>query len=304
MFRNGDYIAHRREKDGEIQWLSDHLKEVSKKTGQFASKIGLKEQGELLGLLHDIGKSSQEFEQYIKSSFGLINPDEDGYVDAAGLKGKVDHSSAGAQLIYGEIAHKGKDAKFVAQVLSLCLASHHSGLIDCISPEGADTYSRRMGKSEEESHVNEVIGKLSDEAKSRIINELASKDFLHSLIDRFKGLKTPHDSFETIGFKCSLMVRFLFGCLIDSDQLNTADFEAPALAKLRNYGAYQSWSVLIKRLNEKLGSFESKGINVERQKISQACRDFAERPKGLYQLTVPTGGGKTFASLRFALHHA
>jgi CRISPR-associated endonuclease/helicase Cas3 len=53
-----------------------------------------------------------------------------------------------------------------------------------------------------------------------------------------------------------------------------------------------------------LEDFDSKGINAIRQKISQACYDFADRPKGLYQLTVPTGGGKTFASLRFALHHA
>ena len=83
MFRNADYIAHRREKDGEIHWLSQHLAEVSKKTGEFASKIGLKEHGEIIGLLHDIGKASQEFQLYIKSAVGLINPDEDDYVDVA-----------------------------------------------------------------------------------------------------------------------------------------------------------------------------------------------------------------------------
>src|SRR3972149_10764400 len=104
MFRNADYIAHRREKDGEIQSLVNHLQGVSKKTGEFTSKIGLKEQGELLGLLHDIGKASQEFEQYIKSSVGLINPDEDEYVPAAVKKGKVDHSTAGAQFIYRSLA--------------------------------------------------------------------------------------------------------------------------------------------------------------------------------------------------------
>jgi len=42
MFRNDDYIAYRREKDGEIQSLGNHLQGVSKKAGEFASKIGLK----------------------------------------------------------------------------------------------------------------------------------------------------------------------------------------------------------------------------------------------------------------------
>src|SRR3989304_1723695 len=136
MFRDTDYIAHLREKDGEIQGLITHLEEVSKKTGEFASKVRLKEQGEIMGLLHDLGKASQEFEQYIKSAVGLINPDEDDYVDAALKKGKVDHSTAGAQLIYRNLADKNPEGLLVAQVLSLCIASHQSGLLDCISPDG------------------------------------------------------------------------------------------------------------------------------------------------------------------------
>ena len=302
MFRNANYIAHRREKDGEIQSLADHLKKVSKKTGDFASKIGLKDQGELIGLLHDIGKASQEFEQYIKSAVGLINPDEDDYVDAAGLKGKVDHSTAGAQFIYRSLADKGTEALFVAQVLSLCIASHHSGLLDCISPEGVDAYSKRMAKIEKKAHVSEVFSKISDEAKRKTIVMLQSEELLQSALNRFKALRTPLDSKETLCFKYGLILRFLFSCLIDADRLNTADFELPRLAKLRNHGNYTKWSLLIERL--KLKKFDLTRINHIRQEISQACSDFADRPKGLYQLTVPTGGGKTFASLRFALHHA
>src|SRR3990167_3580345 len=120
MFRNADYIAHRREKDGEIQNLLDHLEEVSRKTAQFASKIGLKECGELIGLLHDIGKASREFQQYIKSAVGLINPDADDYIDASQQKGKIDHSSAGAQIIYRTLSAKGLEGVIAAQVLSLC----------------------------------------------------------------------------------------------------------------------------------------------------------------------------------------
>lgn len=304
MFLNADYIAHRREKDGEIHWLSQHLAEVSKKTGEFASKIGLKEQGEIIGLLHDIGKASHEFEQYIKSAVGLINPDENDYVNAAGLKGKVDHSTAGAQLIYRNLADKGTEGLFVAQILSLCIASHHSGLLDCISPEGVDTYSKRMAKIEEKTHINEVFGKISDEAKSKITVRLQAEELLQNAMSQFKALRSQLDSNETLFFKYGLLVRFLYSCLIDADRLNTADFEEPALRKLRHYGDYEDWKVLIDRLNKKLEDFDSTGINAIRQKISQACYDFADRPKGLYQLTVPTGGGKTFASLRFALRHA
>lgn len=306
MFRKNDYIAHRREKDGEVHWLSHHLEAVSNKTGEFASKIGLQEHGELIGLLHDIGKASQEFQDYIKSAVGLIDQDEDDYVNAEELKGKIDHSSSGAQLIYQHLGVKSTENLFVAQVLSLCIASHHSrpGLIDCISPGGIDTYSKRMAKIDEKTHTNEVFGKLSDNAKAIITSQLKSEELLKNTLSQFMGLRSQIDSKETLSFKCGLLLRFLFSCLIDADRLNTADFEEPALIKLRHYGKYEDWKLLISRLKRKLEDFDSKGINVVRQRISQACYDFAVRPKGLYQLTVPTGGGKTFASLRFALHHA
>ncbi|MCK5242521.1 CRISPR-associated helicase Cas3' [bacterium] len=304
MFTGNDYIAHLREKDGVIQSLEAHLKEVAKLTGEFASKIGLREQGEVIGFLHDIGKASQEFKKYIESAVGLIDPDEDDYVDADRMRGKVDHSTAGAQFIYKELAGNGKESLFAAQVLSMCLASHHSGLIDCISPEGTDAYSKRMNKIEERSHVDEVIGKMSVEIKRSISNRLQSKEFSLELIARFEKLRSTGDSSQTCSFKCGLMLRFLFSCLIDADRLSTADFEEPAYKELRNYGEYKNWSILIEKLEKKLTGFNQEGINQIRGRISQACFDFSNKPKGLFQLTVPTGGGKTFASLRFALHHA
>ena len=98
-------IAHVREADGFIQWLPDHLIGVSLLAGEFARKIGLADQGELMGLLHDLGKYSEEFQNYLKSAVELLNPDEDEeFVDAKGLKGKVDHSTAGAQLIWQEFS--------------------------------------------------------------------------------------------------------------------------------------------------------------------------------------------------------
>jgi len=298
-----EYIAHRRENDSKIQSLTSHLKEVSKKAGEFASKIGLKEWGEIIGLLHDVGKASGKFEQYIKSATGLINPDEDDYVNAVKEKGKIDHSTSGAQIIFKELFAEGAEKAIIAQILSLCVASHHSGLIDCISPNGINFYLKRMNKSDEKIYLEEVVKKINVSTK-KYIKEILRSQELSRGISIFKKLKVDYDSKETLIFKYGLLVRFIFSCLIDADRLSTADFEHPRLARLRNNTFYKDWTILTKRLENNLKKFNPTGINAIRQKISQECRNFSNMPKGLYQLTVPTGGGKTFSSLRFALNHA
>jgi len=156
------FVAHRREKDGEIQNLWQHLKETSSLAGRFASKIGLEKHGELMGLLHDLGKASLEFDQFIRSATGLIDPDEDDYVDAKGKKGKIDHSTAGAQVIYHCFSDKGTECLWASQILSLIIASHHSGLIDCITPDGNDNFSRRMNKTDKKTRAEESISNLDD----------------------------------------------------------------------------------------------------------------------------------------------
>lgn len=300
-----EYIAHRREKDGKIQNLWQHLKETSSLTGRFASKIGLEKHGVLMGLLHDLGKASLEFDQYIRSATGLIEPDEDDYVDAKEKKGKIDHSSAGAQVIYRYFSDKGIKSLCASQILSLIIASHHSGLIDCLSPDGDDSFSKRINKPDKKTRAEEAISNLDDSIKQKL-EELLSKDTIISHFNKkIKGLLEKSDSIETSMFKVGLLTRFLFSCLIDADRLNTADFEFPDRAKQRNQGDYEPWPVLIEKLEMYLGKLENRNkVDALRQEISNCCLCFSNKPKGLYQLTVPTGGGKTLSSLRFALNHA
>jgi hypothetical protein len=73
------------------QLLSNHLCKVAELSSSNARKVGLPLQGELIGLLHDLGKYSAEFQNYLKSATGLLNFDEDeDFVDAKGLKGKIE----------------------------------------------------------------------------------------------------------------------------------------------------------------------------------------------------------------------
>lgn len=307
-------IAHHRESDGEIQTLEQHLLGVASMTCIYAKKLNLEDQGELIGLLHDLGKYGQAFQSYIKSAVGLLNQDEDEeFVDAAGLKGKIDHSTAGAQLIWQELSKQGQLGQIVGQILSLCIASHHSGLIDCLSSDtnslGEDVFGRRMNKVTERTHLQEALTKADDLILSRAKALTSKQGMLPAMqaalakIVRFAPIKDDKSTVAQQQF--GLLVRFLFSCLIDADRVDSADFENPKAVKLRAHGQYTEWSILSDRMEKHLAGLKpSKKIDHLRCDISNHCQNAASRDKGIYTLTVPTGGGKTLASLRFALHHA
>lgn len=303
-------IAHVR-KDGEEQSLITHLIETSELAASFASKVGLPEIGRIIGLLHDFGKASDLFQGYLRSKQGLISPDDDNFVDAE--RGEVDHSTAGAQLIYKKLADRGKEGKILAQFLALAIASHHSGLIDCLKPDGSNNFERRMNKDPNLTHLDEALRKLPDIERQldEILSQPIEKRFYQVV---FETMTESADSKDTRMFKRGLLARFLLSCVLEADRLNTADFEHPENEETRNYGKYVPWDTLIERLEANYAKYAQKTaqmqpgraleVNQLRAEVAQACLEAATKPKGIYQLTVPTGGGKTEASLRFALHHA
>ena len=309
------FAAHHRESDGSWQSLANHLVGVATLSKGFAAKVGLEQVGELLGLLHDLGKYSQAFQTYLKSAIGALNQDEDeDWVDAASLKGKVDHSTAGAQMAWHALSDKGPTALAAAQIVALCVASHHSGLIDCIAADearfGEDGFTKRMNKPAEKTHLDEAQRAAGQDILTRCTELLGDPGLASDLAGLLRGIGQRNRSAKGTGPQVTfqqfgLAVRFLFSCLIDADRIDTADFEDPRTARFRPTGEYTEWHVLIDRFERHLGAMPlSRPIDSLRREISSHCQQAASRPKGIYTLTVPTGGGKTLASLRFALHHA
>jgi CRISPR-associated endonuclease/helicase Cas3 len=313
---NKFYTAHVRASDKSEQSVASHLQEVAEIAKTLAAKINVPEAGELIGLLHDFGKYSADFQNYIQSGTGLIDQDSEDFVNAGALKGKIDHSTAGAQWVCQALGKYGKngEGKLCGQILALCIASHHSGLIDCLTPDGINGFKRRIDKEDAKSNLVEC----KQNADIHILEQaqqLADKPLLIAMLSQLKLLMQAEQHGQAISetiqhFYIGFWTRFLFSCLIDADRINSADFENPHQEAYRNKPV--SWDVAINRLEfflvEQQNLIKQKNndapINTIRRNISDACKNRAEHPQGIYTLTVPTGGGKTYASLRFALHHA
>ena len=303
-----DAIAHVRKLDGLQQLLIDHLLETSTISGQLAAKLNLGLVGELLGLMHDFGKYSRKFQKYIHDETGLFNPDLDDE-ESTPNGSKVDHSTAGAQLVYRELRKFGAAqgiGELFGQMLGLCIASHHGeGLIDCLDGEGNPKWIERFNKTDELTHLAECE-QNADEVVQQKAHELAGENLIRSLLKAVKLTLSDSTINEKIKeFYLGCLTRFLFSCLIDADRINSSDFEREAQKEVRRLTEKPDWQPAIDKLEAKLPGFENRyPIDEIRRRISDDCLKRAADSQGIYTLTVPTGGGKTLASLRYALHHA
>lgn len=289
------FMARYREKDGVEQCVWEHLHNVADLSGEFSKKLGLSEAGELLGLLHDLGKGTKEFDDYIRSVIGTP--------EGSSTKNKVDHSTAGAQYVYELLSKDIGQPSYVSEILFEVVAMHH-GITDCLTPDGKDLLTTRINKDDALTRKQEALINLDQSIFDRI-TKLNTGDIEEEILGFIKAVYESNDTIDEINFKIGLLLRFLLSCLIDADRLDASDFEYPSNKKIRQYSSYVPWSELIEGLEKKIKKFKiTTPIDYLRRDISEKCLKIADQEKGIYRLTVPTGGGKTLSSLRFALHHA
>lgn len=265
--QNENHIAHTHPNDDgtvKVQTLEEHLANVATLTGLFASSFDSQEWGELIGQWHDVGKLNPSFQQYIRQVAGLIPMTRN-----VSTRERA-HAAIGAIAINQILPGLGLP-------IAYCIAGHHSGL---------PNWSSGFGLEE----------KLTDIKKWETVKETCSFLPIPSQDPTFP-VKDPKQFHQWI--------RMLFSCLVDADRLDTELFAQPEQATQR--GMYDSLDLLKERLDNYLKRFDtapSTPLNKERQIILQQCREKSTLPPGFFNLTVPTGGGKTISSIVWAVNHA
>lgn len=292
-----DFYAHTRQvesqegsEETEYELLIGHLIEVACSAQDFASSFDNTNAAYILGLFHDIGKYSTDFQERIR-----------------GRDIRVDHSTAGAYLLSKRL-----------WMLSYCVAGHHSGLLDGLSlidrltkASNNKDFNKRILKV----FVSQVTSRIADNFSSPLLratlsnetpsNEAIESDYFVKKITKLFG----QDANTRSIFGVAMYIRMLFSCLVDADFLCTERFVRGSQREGLNY---DSINILLENLNKRVGNFkkpdqfddeQQKNLAEQRMKVLRDCQKKAARDPGFFKLTVPTGGGKTISSMAFALNH-
>ncbi len=264
------YYAHSREDCDETEWqlLIDHLTATSELAGEMGQALGIADMARVAGLLHDIGKYSQEFQARLRGS-----------------NKPVDHATAGAKEII-RLFPKEPD-RVLAELISYCIAGHHTGLPDYGSPADVADDPTLLARREKK--------KLPDYSS-----------YLRQIDVEQLQICAPRLTVngDNPGFTLSFLTRMLFSVLVDADWLETERYMQGGQTPPR--GHYASIEELAAQFNRYLECFDNprEEINRRRTATLKACLQKSKEQPGYFTLTVPTGGGKTLASMAFALNHA
>ncbi|AYF02464.1 CRISPR-associated helicase Cas3'' [Paracoccus yeei] len=266
---SGKHYAHSGRAADRSDWqlLPDHLQATATLAAHRAAPLKLQATAHLAGLFHDFGKYDPAFDRVL-----------------SGGNERVDHSTAGAALLYSR-APAG--LRGVAEIVAYAILGHHAGLPDRDRTDAS--MARRLDGFRDPVPPAITAAALPD--LGPVLRELVA----------FRDGKMP-------GFDISVAARMVFSCLVDADFRDTEAFYArldgtrpdrewPALAEL-----LPAWRAAF---DAHMATFSTEGeVNGLRARVLAHVRQGAALEPGLFTLTVPTGGGKTLASLGFALDHA
>ena len=261
------------------QTLQSHLVNVGEIAAEFARVFGAQEIAYQTGQLHDLGKYSEPFNHRLHGG------------------PSVDHATAGAKVAierWGNV---------IGKLMAFCIAGHHAGLAN----GNGEGDNRRTLKQRLALQFGADIPTLDNLWQQEI-----------KLPQNLSAPPLKADAHHPF-FSYAFFTRMLYSCLVDADYLDTEAFYLNLKNKASERGGYPDLNALQHNFNQFINAFRRRiaqapeqteaekrnaALNHLRSEILDHAVEQAAQPQGLFTLTVPTGGGKTFTSMAFALEHA
>lgn len=275
-----DVIARKRF-DNVVQNLYDHSSNVAQISSAISHYPNI---SRLLAYLHDIGKLASEFQEYIIKG---------------GNRGSVVHAWQGALLVK-ELALEGSNIEeLLIEIIGFCVTAHHNQLNDGVNPDGTIDFYEKLFRSEDGKYsYDEIMKKITEQDRVKL--KKLFDDAKPEISNFLRKIKEVYKTSNSANYALGLFVKYLLSCLVDADRLDAHLFET---SEIFTYEPY-NWDDLILVFERNLSALSGDSlIDSIRKSVSEKCKLAASKETGIYQLLVPTGGGKTFSSFRYALHH-
>lgn len=279
-----------------IQSVEDHCKSVANIAKDILSPVGYGNIAYLAGVLHDIGKFTPDFANYIwKATKGETVK-----------RGSVNHTFAAVKYVMSKYSYgKNYALDYLYEFLAIAMGSHH-GLLD-VNRDGINAYDKRINY--DNPYYNDILKltekycitqkdykTLSDKALEEVNSFVIEVCTDNRIQEKCKG-----NSDTALLFFYALFTRLITSAIVSGDRQDTASFMLDEPIKDKK----ADWKKLAAHIDDYINSLPIKhDIDNARAYISNACKDAADKKSGVYRLDVPTGGGKTYASLRYAVNHA
>jgi CRISPR-associated endonuclease/helicase Cas3 len=267
------YFAHSVQGQATDAWqpLADHLARTGCGAAKSAEVFGAAALADVQGRLHDLGKYTEAFQRRLR-----------------GEGTRVDHSSWGARIAVERFG------PLIGQLLAYGIAGHHAGLAN---GQGAGERTVLQARLIGDFLPLDPVWQQEVKLPPTLVLPACFKPY---------G-KSPAEQKSRVQFQFAFLARMLFSCLVDADFLDTEAFydRIERGGQSRRADTMPDLAQLRERLDAYLGRFHADSpVNRLRAEILHHVRGEAAHAPGLFSLTVPTGGGKTLASLAFALDHA
>lgn len=295
-----EFIAHiRNSENKEIQSVKDHLLEAKSLAEEYGTPLGIKHLTGLAGLLHDLGKATNQFKDYITEA--VNNPNN------PPKRGSVDHSTAGGKFLYDLYHNENNNPfqKLIAEIVGNAIISHHSYLQDFLSPRLESNYLKRVKEKEIQNYP-----KIKEYFFNQVMSEEALDEYVGKACEEVRKFVNKITSHNKEGYSeahLMYLTKFVFSALIDADRTNTRQFEEKS-TQTNKLDTVELFKAYYSKLMDKLVTFENKTSSTRiddlRKQMSEQCEAWGYKESGIYTLSIPTGGGKTLSSFRYALRHA